>query len=127
MVNIGKQAYVLGMLSSLSNSMKIKIQLTISVPIKFLSSFTIPISATITQKIDIKIVGNCRCSIKDGIADISLDVNLTAANALIPNAMLKLGKNAIKEFIIDRVIEPLRDNDFLIESEFKIDDEIVNL
>ena len=107
--------------------MKIKLQLTVSVPIKFLSPITIPISVIINQKIDIKIVGNCKCSIKDGVADISIDVKLTAANALVPDAMLKLGKNAIKEFIVSRVIKPLSDNDLLIESEFKIDDEIIDL
>ena len=107
--------------------MKVVLQLKFLCPVKSLSQITIPISAIINQKIDVKISGKCKGSIKDGVADISIDAKLTAANALIPNSMLKLGKNAIKELIIDRVIEPLRDNDLLIESEFKIDDEIINL
>ena len=107
--------------------MKLYMHLKVLVPIKSLSLITIPISAIINQKIDIKIVGSCKCSVKDGVADISIDAKLTAANALVPDMMLNLGKGALKELIINKIVKPLKKKELLLESECKIDDELITL
>ena len=107
--------------------MKVELQLKVSCPIKTLSPITIPISAIINQKIDIKIVGNCKCSVKNGVADISIEAKLTAASGWIPDKLLDRGRDAVEALIVDNIVKPLKKNRSLIEAECKIDNEIINL
>ena len=115
-------------------NMKVKSCIQIKIPndavkIKQLNKINIPIKATIHKIIDINIMGNISIVIENNIADILVNAELTAINSLIPDGVLSLkrSKNAIKELVVERVIQPLRENDLLIESEFTIDDEIIDL
>ena len=107
--------------------MRLELQLKFSCPVKSFSPITIPVSSIVKHKIDIKISGHCDCHIEDNTAEVSADLKLTALNSLIPDALLNLGRAAIKEIVADKIIKKLKDASLLIEHKVKIDGKSLEL